>query len=71
MLCQEDDFFLEAFFQVPIMFFNVNFFQWNIFLDPEGRIMDPVALKKRIFYGGVQNGLRKEVCMLWHNNRYY
>ncbi|KAH0970289.1 hypothetical protein GBA52_022445 [Prunus armeniaca] len=31
------------------------------FLDYEGRIMDSEALRKRIFYGGVEHELRKEV----------
>ncbi|KAL7593841.1 hypothetical protein Lser_V15G33105 [Lactuca serriola] len=35
--------------------------EWSSFLDYEGRIMDPDALKKRIFYGGVEHNLRKEV----------
>ncbi|KAG6414237.1 hypothetical protein SASPL_126955 [Salvia splendens] len=34
--------------------------QWTIFLDAEGRVMDPKSLKKRIFYGGVEHNLRKE-----------
>ena len=36
--------------------------QWTTFLDAEGRVMDPKSLKKRIFYGGVEHNLRKEVC---------
>ncbi|XP_068641646.1 uncharacterized protein [Aristolochia californica] len=39
----------------------LGFDEWTIFLDSEGRIMDPNALRKRIFYGGVEHGLRKEV----------
>ncbi|KAI7729676.1 hypothetical protein M8C21_002441 [Ambrosia artemisiifolia] len=35
--------------------------EWSTFLDYEGRIVDPNALKKRIFYGGVEHNLRKEV----------
>ncbi|KAK9073809.1 hypothetical protein SSX86_006403 [Deinandra increscens subsp. villosa] len=35
--------------------------EWSSFLDSEGRIVDPDALKKRIFYGGVEHNLRKEV----------
>ncbi|KAL8158732.1 hypothetical protein V2J09_000269 [Rumex salicifolius] len=35
--------------------------EWTTFLDAEGRIRDPMALKKRIFYGGVADELRKEV----------
>jgi hypothetical protein len=31
------------------------------FLDSEGRVMDPRALKKRIFYGGVEQKLRHVV----------
>ncbi|KAL8223149.1 hypothetical protein R6Q57_020548 [Mikania cordata] len=31
------------------------------FLDSEGRIVDPDALRRRIFYGGVEDNLRKEV----------
>ncbi len=35
--------------------------QWMTFLDSEGRVMDPRALKKRIFYGGVEQKLRHVV----------
>ncbi|KAM7511531.1 hypothetical protein LguiB_010406 [Lonicera macranthoides] len=35
--------------------------EWDTFLDPEGRVLDSEALRKRIFYGGVEHGLRKEV----------
>ncbi|KAK1437462.1 hypothetical protein QVD17_03253 [Tagetes erecta] len=35
--------------------------EWSIYLDSEGRILDPDALRKRIFYGGVEDNLRKEV----------
>lgn len=35
--------------------------EWSTFLDSEGRIVDSQALRKRIFYGGVEKGLRKEV----------
>ncbi|KAI5320634.1 PREDICTED: TBC1 domain family member [Prunus dulcis] len=35
--------------------------EWKTFLDYEGRIMDSEALRKRIFYGGVEHELRKEV----------
>ncbi|XP_044404024.1 GTPase-activating protein gyp7 [Triticum aestivum] len=35
--------------------------EWRSFLDPEGRIMDSKALRKKIFYGGVDHVLRKEV----------
>ncbi|XP_076929727.1 uncharacterized protein LOC143594262 isoform X2 [Bidens hawaiensis] len=35
--------------------------EWSTFLDSEGRIVDSNALKKRIFYGGVEHNLRKEV----------
>ncbi|KAJ6829979.1 TBC1 domain family member 15 [Iris pallida] len=35
--------------------------EWASFLDTEGRIMDSKALRKRIFYGGVEYNLRKEV----------
>lgn len=38
------------------------FLQWITFLDSEGRVADSEALKKRIFYGGVEHILRKEVC---------
>jgi hypothetical protein len=50
---------------VPLCFlilFGLNIFgQWRAFLDPEGRIMDSKALRKKIFYGGVDHALRKEV----------
>ncbi|KAF9662875.1 hypothetical protein SADUNF_Sadunf18G0099900 [Salix dunnii] len=35
-----------------------------IFLDSEGRVMDSIALKKRIFYGGVEHSTCKEVWPL-------
>ncbi|XP_058115588.1 uncharacterized protein LOC131258346 isoform X2 [Magnolia sinica] len=35
--------------------------EWATFFDSEGRIMDSKALRKRIFYGGVEHCLRKEV----------
>ncbi|KAG6516941.1 hypothetical protein ZIOFF_020316 [Zingiber officinale] len=34
---------------------------WESFFDFEGRIIDSKALKERIFYGGVEHNLRKEV----------
>ena len=40
------------------------YLQWATFLDSEGRIMDSKALRKRIFYGGIEHSLRKEVCTL-------
>ncbi|CAN1120625.1 TBC1 domain family member 15 [Linum perenne] len=35
--------------------------EWATFLDSEGRVMDSKALRKRIFYGGVEHAIRKEV----------
>lgn len=35
--------------------------EWATFLDNEGRVMDSNALRKRIFYGGVDHKLRREV----------
>ncbi|KAK6783828.1 hypothetical protein RDI58_017282 [Solanum bulbocastanum] len=35
--------------------------EWSTFLDSEGKVKDSQALRKRIFYGGVEKGLRKEV----------
>lgn len=35
--------------------------EWDAFFDSEGRVLDPEALRKRIFYGGVEHSLRKEV----------
>ncbi|XP_037491597.1 TBC1 domain family member 15 isoform X3 [Jatropha curcas] len=35
--------------------------EWATFLDSEGRVMDSKALRKRIFYGGVEHTLRREV----------
>ncbi|MBA0838776.1 hypothetical protein Goarm_004568, partial [Gossypium armourianum] len=34
--------------------------EWATFLDSEGRVVDPKALRKRIFYGGVEHKFRKE-----------
>ncbi|KAL6226288.1 hypothetical protein ACLB2K_000251 [Fragaria x ananassa] len=39
----------------------LEFDEWRTFLDSEGRITDSEALRKRIFYGGVEHKLRKEV----------
>ncbi|KAF3795830.1 TBC1 domain family member 15 [Nymphaea thermarum] len=38
--------------------------EWMTFLDSEGRIVDSKALRKRIFYGGMEKNLRKEVWKL-------
>ncbi|MED6168047.1 hypothetical protein PIB30_008400 [Stylosanthes scabra] len=35
--------------------------EWTAFLDSEGRVTDSEALRKRIFYGGLEHNLRKEV----------
>ncbi|XP_065849467.1 uncharacterized protein [Euphorbia lathyris] len=35
--------------------------EWATFVDSEGRIMNSEALRKRIFYGGVEHSLRREV----------
>ncbi|KAL5697933.1 hypothetical protein ACHQM5_029032 [Ranunculus cassubicifolius] len=35
--------------------------EWATFLDAEGRVMDSKALRKRIFYGGLENEMRNEV----------
>ncbi|MBA0564405.1 hypothetical protein Golob_009350 [Gossypium lobatum] len=39
----------------------LGFEEWATFLDSEGRVVDSKALRKRIFYGGVEHKLRKEV----------
>nr|KAJ0205679.1 hypothetical protein LSAT_V11C500293270 [Lactuca sativa] len=36
------------------------FFRWSNILDYEGLVIDPNALKKRIFYGKVEYSFRKE-----------
>uniref|UniRef100_A0A8D2IS81 TBC1 domain family member 17 n=1 Tax=Varanus komodoensis TaxID=61221 RepID=A0A8D2IS81_VARKO len=35
--------------------------EWEEHLDPEGRVKDPVGLRRRIFAGGLSMSLRKEV----------
>lgn len=45
-------------------FFGHNHMQWITFLDSEGRVTDSEAMRKRIFYGGLDHELRKEVCIL-------
>ncbi|XP_044471574.1 TBC1 domain family member 15 isoform X2 [Mangifera indica] len=35
--------------------------EWATFLDNEGRVIDSEALRKRIFYGGIEHKLRREV----------
>ncbi|KAH0451752.1 hypothetical protein IEQ34_019051 [Dendrobium chrysotoxum] len=39
----------------------LNHEEWETFLDSEGRVMNSNALIKRIFYGGLEHELRKEV----------
>ena len=49
---------------VDVFKFAFKFYvQWATFLDNEGRVMDSEALRKRIFYGGVEHKLRREVCI--------
>lgn len=38
--------------------------QWASLLDNEGRVVDPKALKKRVFHGGIEPNLRPEVPIL-------
>ncbi|KAL5183532.1 TBC1 domain family member 15 [Glycine soja] len=35
--------------------------EWNAFLDSEGRVTDSEALRKRVFYGGLDHELQNEV----------
>ncbi|RDX87299.1 TBC1 domain family member 15, partial [Mucuna pruriens] len=35
--------------------------EWIIFLDSEGRVTDSEALRKRVFYGGLDHELRNEI----------
>ncbi|XP_061557216.1 TBC1 domain family member 17 [Phycodurus eques] len=35
--------------------------QWEVFLDPEGRVQDPERVKELVFRGGITPTLRKEV----------
>ncbi|KAK9395458.1 TBC1 domain family member 17-like [Crotalus adamanteus] len=35
--------------------------EWEQHLDPDGRVLDPIGLRKRIFAGGLSMSLRKEV----------
>ncbi|KAL3532302.1 hypothetical protein ACH5RR_005823 [Cinchona calisaya] len=35
--------------------------EWATFLDSEGRVKDAKALKRRIFYGGMEHNMRKEL----------
>ncbi|XP_068329918.1 uncharacterized protein [Pyrus communis] len=35
--------------------------EWETFMDSEGRIVNSEAFRKRIFYGGIEHKLRKEV----------
>ncbi|XP_050212379.1 uncharacterized protein LOC126663409 [Mercurialis annua] len=39
----------------------LGFEEWSMFLDSEGRVTDSKDFRKRIFYGGVEHTLRKEV----------
>lgn len=36
--------------------------EWATFLDSEGRVSDPAGLRKRVFHGGVEPDMRREVC---------
>ena len=59
-------FYSRLWMYMPLFFFLKSSlcFQWEIFLDSEGRVIDSKALKKRIFYGGVEHSTCKEVCSL-------
>nr|XP_023654274.1 TBC1 domain family member 17 isoform X2 [Paramormyrops kingsleyae] len=35
--------------------------KWEVFLDPEGRVLEPQKIKEMVFRGGVSPSLRKEV----------
>lgn len=35
--------------------------QFTAFLDSEGRVVESKALRERVFYGGIEHHLRKEV----------
>lgn len=35
--------------------------EWATFLDGNGRVLDPKALQKRVFHGGLEPSMRKEV----------
>lgn len=41
--------------------------EWATFLDSEGRVSDPAGLQKRVFHGGVEPDMRREVrgCALF------
>ncbi|WOL05139.1 RabGAP/TBC domain-containing protein [Canna indica] len=39
----------------------LSFEEWTSFFDSEGRITDSKALRERIFYGGVEDDIRKKV----------
>lgn len=58
-----------AYYHIALCKFHF-FLQWKTFLDYEGRIMDSEALRKRIFYGGVEHELRKEVRILLYVGYY-
>lgn len=47
-----------------LIVYSVQNMQWITFLDSEGRVTDSEALRKRIFYGGLDHKLRNEVCIL-------
>lgn len=44
-----------------LIVYSVKNMQWITFLDSEGRVTDSEALRKRIFYGGLDHKLRNEV----------
>lgn len=63
--CYTFNWFLSELFDKSVLYIALGFIpflQWVTFLDLEGHITDSDALKKRIFYGGVDHISRKEVC---------
>ena len=58
LLCKR---FILQVFSCLLIIIGIKHLQWIIFLDSEGRVTDSEALRKRVFYGGLDHDLRNEV----------
>lgn len=56
--------FILKIFRCLLIIIGVKHLQWITFMDSEGRVTDSEALRKRVFYGGLDHELQNEVCVL-------
>jgi hypothetical protein len=40
--------------------------EFTALLDSEGRVVESKALRERVFYGGIEHQLRREVNFIFH-----